>query len=138
MGDRYVVSTMKQKGCNLGGESSGHIILNDCGTTGDGTVAALQMLAAIKRSDMSVSEAGKIFQAFPQLTKNVPLNGNIVLKQKKIEKVLKQARLELGRNGRLIVRPSGTEPLLRITAESESSAVNTRVANMVAEKVAKK
>ena len=77
-------------------------------------------------------------QAFPQLTKNVPLNGNIVLKQKKIEKVLKQAKLELGRNGRLIVRPSGTEPLLRITAESESSAVNTRVANMVAEKVAKK
>mgnify|MGYP001167644428 FL=1 len=138
VGDRYVVSTMKQKGCNVGGESSGHIILNDCGTTGDGTVAALQMLAAIKRSGMSVSEAGKIFQAFPQLTKNVPLNGNIVLKQKKIEKVLKQAKLELGRNGRLIVRPSGTEPLLRITAESESSAVNTRVANMVAEKVAKK
>ena len=60
------------------------------------------------------------------------------MKQKEIEKVLKQAKLELGRNGRLIVRPSGTEPLLRITAESESSAVNTRVANMVAEKVAKK
>ena len=154
VGDRYVVSTMKQKGCNLGGESSGHIILNDCGTTGRG-VQIWHPRMYVKRpavdsfwishrrhalnvSYMSVSEAGKIFQAFPQLTKNVPLNGNIVLKQKKIEKILKQARLELGRNGRLIVRPSGTEPLLRITAESESSAVNTRVANMVAEKVAKK
>jgi len=138
VGDRYVVDVMKTKGCNIGGESSGHIILSDCGTTGDGTVAALQMLAAIRRSDISVSDAGKIFKAFPQITKNVLFNGNVLLKRKKLEKVLKQAKLELGKNGRLIVRPSGTEPLLRITAESESSVVNARVANMVAEEVTKK
>ncbi len=132
VGDRYVVEHMRANGFNVGGEQSGHIVMTDFATTGDGLVAALQVLACVKRMDRPVSDVCRRFEPVPQLLKNVRISGGKPLDDKHVKDAIKQATSELGSNGRLVIRPSGTEPLIRVMAEGADSAqVGRIVENLV-------
>jgi phosphoglucosamine mutase len=132
VGDRYVVEMMRQKGSNLGGEPSGHIILSDHSATGDGLVTALNVLAAVVGEGRPVSEACDVFKPFPQLTKNVRVTHGEPLADANVKKAIASAETTLGAAGRLIVRASGTEPLIRVTAEAEDEKLVKRVVADVA------
>jgi len=119
VGDRYVLERMRQGGYNVGGEQSGHMILSDYGTTGDGTVAALQVLAALVRSGKPASEVLHLFDKVPQLLRNVRFSGGRPLEHEDVRRTIAQAEAELGDNGRLVIRPSGTEPVIRVMAEGD-------------------
>ncbi len=119
VGDRYVVDHMRQHGLNLGGEQSGHIILGDYSTTGDGLMAALQILALVVATDKPVSQVCHRFEAYPQLLKNVRYGGTSPLEQDKVCAAIDASSSRLQHSGRLVVRPSGTEPLIRVMAEGE-------------------
>jgi phosphoglucosamine mutase len=119
VGDRYVVEHMRRHDFNVGGEQSGHIVLSDFGTTGDGLVAALQVLAAVKRLDKPVSEVCHRFEPVPQLLKNVRFAGGKPLEDKQVKSAIADAQSELSNRGRLVIRPSGTEPLIRVMAEGD-------------------
>ena len=119
VGDRYVLEHMREHGYNLGGEQSGHIILSDHSTTGDGLVAALQVLAAVQKSGKRVSEVCHRFEPVPQILKNVRFSGQSPLNGDRIGKVIEAARARLGASGRLVIRPSGTEPLIRVMGEAD-------------------
>ena len=123
VGDRYVLEHMRQHGYNLGGEQSGHIILSDHSTTGDGLVAALQVLAAVQKSGRRVSEVCHRFEPVPQLLKNVRFSGPSPLGQERMTKVIDAGRERLGAGGRLVIRPSGTEPLIRVMGEGDDRAL---------------
>lgn len=120
VGDRYVLEKMREGGYNVGGEQSGHMILSDYGTTGDGTVAALQVLAALVRSGKSASQLLHQFDPVPQLLKNVRFSGGRPLEDAEVRKVIAQAEEELQGAGRLVIRPSGTEPVIRVMAEGDN------------------
>lgn len=120
VGDRYVVEKMREGEYNLGGEQSGHLVLSDFGTTGDGLLAALQVLAILKESGKKASEILGVFSPVPQLLKNVRFEkGAKPLDKDEVKEALKKAEATLATNGRLLVRPSGTEPLIRIMAEGD-------------------
>ena len=121
VGDRYVVEAMRAKGYNVGGEQSGHIILSDFSTTGDGLLAALQVLAVIVQSGKPASEVCKQFEPAPQILENVRYQRNAPdpLENAKVQDVIKGAEARLNGKGRLLVRKSGTEPLVRIMAEGD-------------------
>jgi phosphoglucosamine mutase len=119
VGDRYVLKQMREQGYNLGGEPSGHIILSDYTTTGDGFVAALQVLAVVKKFDQPVSAVCHRFDALPQVTKNVRYRSGKPLDNKKVRSAIADAEKRLNGHGRLIVRPSGTEPVIRVTGEGD-------------------
>ena len=121
VGDRYVVEHMRQHGFNIGGEQSGHIVMSDFGTTGDGLVAALQVLALVVAEDRPVSEVCRRFQPVPQVLKNVRYSGPSPLETARINNAIQAQRSRLGDQGRLLVRPSGTEPLIRVMAEGDDS-----------------
>jgi len=121
VGDRYVLERMREGGFNLGGEQSGHMILSDYATTGDGTVAALQVLAALVRSGKPASETLHQFDPVPQLLKNVRFAGGRPLDHEDVQHVIAQAEAELKGSGRLVIRPSGTEPVIRVMAEGDSA-----------------
>ncbi len=121
MGDRYVVEHMRAHGFNVGGEQSGHIVLSDFATTGDGLVSALQVLACVKRSNKPVSELCRKFEPVPQLLKNVRISGGKPLENSSVKAAIEEARGRLGQSGRLVIRPSGTEPLIRVMAEGDDS-----------------
>ena len=123
VGDRYVVETMREKGFNLGGEQSGHIIMSDYGTTGDGLVAALQVLAVLFEAQKPASSVCRVFDPYPQLLRNVPLNGVDPLEQKDVQKAIAAGEKKLGKTGRILIRKSGTEPLIRVMAEGEDEAL---------------
>jgi phosphoglucosamine mutase len=127
VGDRYVVETMRRGGFNLGGEQSGHIILGDYSTTGDGLLAALQLLAVIVKEQRPVSEICRVFQPMPQLLRSVGINGADPLGDDGVKKAIRDAEGLLARNGRLLVRKSGTEPLIRVMAEGEDEVLVGRV-----------
>lgn len=128
VGDRYVVEHMRQHGYNVGGEQSGHIVMSDFGTTGDGLVAALQILAAVKRADKPVSEVCRKFTPVPQLLRNVRIAaGSAPLEDGNVKKAIADAEAELKGRGRLVIRPSGTEPLIRVMAEGDDPAQVERV-----------
>lgn len=122
VGDRYVLERMREDGYNLGGEQSGHIILSDYSTTGDGLVAALQLLAVVKRQERPVSEVCHRFEPYPQILKNVRFSGGRPLEDDKVKAAIKAAEASLGKSGRLVIRPSGTEPLIRVMGEAEDHA----------------
>ncbi len=122
VGDRYVLERMKQGGFNIGGEQSGHMILLDHATTGDGTVAALRVLASLVRSDIPASEMLHVFETVPQLLKNVRYQGGQPLEAENVRSVIAAAEAELAGKGRLVIRPSGTEPVIRVMAEGDDSA----------------
>jgi phosphoglucosamine mutase len=121
VGDRYVLERMRSGGFNVGGEQSGHMILSDYATTGDGTIAALQVLAALIRSGKPASELLHQFDPVPQLLKNVRFSGGKPLEHEDVKRTIAQAEAELAGSGRLVIRPSGTEPLIRVMAEGDKA-----------------
>ncbi|MGB7205237.1 MAG: phosphoglucosamine mutase [Anderseniella sp.] len=121
VGDRYVLEEMKKGGFNVGGEQSGHMILLDHGTTGDGTVAALQVMGELVESGKPASELLHLFDPVPQLLKNVRYSEGRPLENEKVRAVIAEAEKELDGVGRLVIRPSGTEPLIRVMAEGDNS-----------------
>ncbi|MEM5501721.1 phosphoglucosamine mutase [Ahrensia kielensis] len=133
VGDRFVVSHMRENGYNVGGEQSGHIVLTDYATTGDGLIAGLQMLACLKNSDKPASEAFRKFEPVPQLLKSVRFNGGKPLEDKVIMDAIESAKSELGNSGRLVIRASGTEPLIRVMAEGDNRALVNKVVTDLAD-----
>ncbi|HEX7109564.1 MAG TPA: phosphoglucosamine mutase, partial [Aestuariivirga sp.] len=121
VGDRYVVEHMRAHGFNVGGEQSGHIILSDFSTTGDGLLAALQVLAEVKRAGKPVSEVCKMFEPVPQVLKNVKFKSGKPLDDAQVKTAIAEATSRLGNAGRLVIRPSGTEPLIRVMAEGDDA-----------------
>ncbi len=131
VGDRYVLERMVEKGYNVGGEQSGHMILTDYSTTGDGLVAAMQVLATIKRQGKPASEVCRRFEPLPQLLRNVRFNGGRPLESDNVVRTILAAEARLGAAGRLVIRASGTEPVIRVMAEAEDSVlVDTLVAEI--------
>lgn len=128
VGDRYVVEHMRAHGFNLGGEQSGHVVLGDYSTTGDGLIAALQVLACIRSADRPASEVLYLFDALPQVLKNVRYEGPSPLDAPNVQKAIADAESRLAPNGRLLVRKSGTEPLIRVMAEGEDVGLIDTVA----------
>jgi phosphoglucosamine mutase len=136
VGDRYVLEQMRALGCNIGGEQSGHIILADHATTGDGLVAGLQVLAALVDGKRPASELLRQFEPLPQLLKNVRFNGGAEpLEADNVRKRIAAAEAELEGKGRLVIRKSGTEPLIRVMAEGDDPALVERVVNDICEAV---
>jgi phosphoglucosamine mutase len=133
VGDRYVVEHMRTHGFNLGGEQSGHVIMNDFGTTGDGLIAALQVLSVIISENKPVSEICHSFDPYPQILKNVRYSTGIPLEDSQVMKVIADGEEKLGNSGRLLIRKSGTEPLIRVMGEGED---NELVLNIVDDIVA--
>ena len=131
VGDRHVVEHMRAKGFNVGGEQSGHIILSDYTTTGDGLVAALQVLDVVRQSGRPVSETCRRFEAVPQVLKNVRYNGGVPLENAAVKKAIAAGETRLGRGGRLVIRPSGTEPVIRVMAEGDDRQAVEAVVNEI-------
>jgi len=119
VGDRYVLEHMRQHGYNLGGEQSGHIILSDYCTTGDGLVAALQLMAIVKRRSQPVSEVCHLFEPLPQVLKNIRVKTGKPLDNPGVVRAVEAGRLKLGNGGRLVIRASGTEPVIRVMGEGD-------------------
>jgi phosphoglucosamine mutase len=133
VGDRYVLEYMREHGYNLGGEQSGHIILSDYSTTGDGLIAALQLLAVVKRLDRPVSEVCHCFEPLPQILKNVRYKKGQPLAEDNVVLAIEAARKRLGNHGRLVIRPSGTEPVIRVMGEGDDRDLVERVVDDVVE-----
>jgi phosphoglucosamine mutase len=119
VGDRYVLEHMREHGYNLGGEQSGHIIMSDYTTTGDGLIAVLQLLSVVKRLDKPVSEVCHCFEPLPQILKNVRYSQGQPLKDNSVVTAIEAGRQRLGNAGRLVIRPSGTESVIRVMAEGD-------------------
>lgn len=132
VGDRYVLEHMREHGFNVGGEASGHIILSDYATTGDGLVAALQVLAVVKKQDKPVSAVCHRFEPLPQILRNVRYKTGKPLEDAKVRSAIKSAEKKLNGQGRLVIRPSGTEPVIRVMGEGDDkSLVEDVVAGIV-------
>ncbi|MBB3763476.1 phosphoglucosamine mutase [Sphingomicrobium lutaoense] len=136
VGDRYVLEEMKASGCNLGGEQSGHIILSDHATTGDGLVAGLQILAALVEGGKPASEMLSLFTPVPQLLKNVRYGGGAPLEDDKVKAAIADAEAKLEQRGRLVIRKSGTEPVIRVMAEGDDPSLVEAMVDQVCEAVA--
>jgi phosphoglucosamine mutase len=127
VGDRYVVEHMREHGFNLGGEQSGHIILSDFGTTGDGLIAALQTLAVLAASGRRASEAARVFSPIPQTLRNVTYGKRDPLGESRVKEAIAEAEARLGQDGRLVIRKSGTEPVVRVMAEGDDESLVAEV-----------
>ncbi len=123
VGDRSVVKHMREHGFNVGGEQSGHIVLSDFTTTGDGLVAALQVLEVIQKTGKKVSEACHLFDPYPQVLQSVRYGKCQPLEDNKVQKAIKAGETRLNKGGRLLIRKSGTEPLIRVMGEGEDEAI---------------
>ncbi|HEY6334799.1 MAG TPA: phosphoglucosamine mutase [Alphaproteobacteria bacterium] len=137
VGDRYVVEAMREGGYNVGGEQSGHIILADYTTTGDGLIAALQVLAALVEGERPASETVRLFEPLPQLLKNVRFTDTSPLEQALVKKAIREAEAMLDGSGRLLIRKSGTEPLIRVMAEGEDNELVGRAVDEVVRAIEK-
>jgi len=135
VGDRYVLERMKEGGFNVGGEQSGHMILLDHATTGDGTVAALRVLSSLVRSGRPASEILHVFDPVPQLLKNVRYEGGAPLEAENVKAAIADAEAKLSGTGRLVIRPSGTEPVIRVMAEGDDPSLVENVVDDVCEAV---
>ncbi len=132
VGDRYVVEHMRKHGYNVGGEQSGHIVLSDFTTTGDGLVSALQVLACVVATGKPVSEVCARFTPLPQVLKNVRYANGKPLEDNRVRKAIEGAQQKLGEKGRIVIRPSGTEPVIRVMAEGDDETlVNAVVGDIV-------
>lgn len=131
VGDRYVVEHMRANGFNIGGEQSGHIIMSDYSTTGDGLLAALQVLAEVTRQKKPVSEVCKMFTALPQILQNVKFKSGKPLEDADVKSAIKDAESMLGNSGRLVIRPSGTEPLIRVMAEGQDETMVRKIVDQL-------
>ena len=135
VGDRYVMERMRASGANVGGEQSGHMILSDYATTGDGLVAALQVLAVLAEQNRPASEVCRLFEPLPQLLQNVRFVGPSPLRHPHVVAAMAAAEAELGTTGRLLLRESGTEPLVRVMAEGEDAALVRRLVTSLCETI---
>jgi phosphoglucosamine mutase len=131
VGDRYVLEKMQEGGFNVGGEQSGHIILSDFATTGDGIVAALQVLAVIAEGGMQASEAAHLFEPAPQILENIRFRHRSPLADERVLSRIKASEQRLNGSGRLLVRKSGTEPVIRVMGESEDETLLREVVSEV-------
>lgn len=136
VGDRYVLESMRENNFNVGGEQSGHIILSDYTTTGDGLVAALQLLQVVLTTGKTVSEICDIYQKVPQLLLNVKFTGGKPLESSLVQEAIAKGEAELGETGRLVIRASGTEPLIRIMGEADDEALMANIVHKVADVIA--
>ena len=134
VGDRYVVEAMKERGCNLGGEQSGHIVLSDYNTTGDGLIAALQVLAVLQAQKRKASEICRPFTPLPQILKNVQAPAS-VLEIGSVQDAIRRAEQTLNGSGRVLIRKSGTEPLIRVMAEGDDAGLINRLVDEIVETV---
>lgn len=137
VGDRHVVKRMKADGLNVGGEQSGHIVLSDYACTGDGLVAGLQVLSVLVQRARLASEVCNVFEPLPQVIRNVRFATKSPLEKQSVKKAIKDAERELSKSGRLLVRKSGTEPLVRIMAEGDNRSQIAAITDGLAEIVAK-
>jgi phosphoglucosamine mutase len=137
VGDRYVVERMRAQGYNLGGEPSGHIVLSDYATTGDGLVAALQLLAVVQKAERPVSEICHRFEPLPQILKNVRYKAGRPLEDDTVRAAIADAANRLGAQGRLVIRPSGTEPVIRVMAEGDDRDLVAHVVDDVVDVITK-
>ena len=135
VGDRYVVEHMRQHGFNVGGEQSGHIILNDYNTTGDGLIAALEVLAVIIQSGKPASTVGRKFNPLPQLLENVRFSGTPPLDNDLVQLAVRDGENRLGDSGRLLIRKSGTEALIRVMAEGQDESLITDVVTNIVDAI---
>ncbi|KPF86180.1 phosphoglucosamine mutase [alpha proteobacterium AAP38] len=138
VGDRYVVEHMREHGFNVGGEQSGHVVLSDFATTGDGLLAALQVLACIRQSGRPASDVLRVFQPLPQLLKNVRYDASTGIRPldaDSVQAAIKAGEEKLAGVGRVLIRKSGTEPLIRVMAEGEDDALVTRVVDDICDAV---
>ncbi|MEM1037243.1 MAG: phosphoglucosamine mutase [Pseudomonadota bacterium] len=135
VGDRYVVERMREGGFNLGGEQSGHIVMSDYSTTGDGLMAALQVLAVMVETEKPLSELAHVFDKVPQKLVNVRYKDGDPLEADSVKAAIKDAETRLGKTGRLVIRKSGTEPLIRVMAEADDATLMDDVIESVASKV---
>ena len=137
VGDRHVLEKMREGGFNVGGEQSGHMILTDHATTGDGTIAALQVLAALVSSGKPASQTLHLFDPVPQLLKNVRFAGGKPLEAESVQDAIAQAEARLAGRGRLVIRPSGTEPVIRVMAEADDAEEVAEVVDAICNAVRK-
>jgi phosphoglucosamine mutase len=135
VGDRHVLEAMRSGGYNVGGEQSGHIILSDYSTTGDGLIAALQILACLVEDGRPASEVLHQFDPLPQLLKNVRFKGGKPLEADGVRSAIAAAEQRLAGTGRLVIRKSGTEPLIRVMAEGEDEGIVEEVVDSICEAV---
>ena len=135
VGDRYVTEHMRKHGFNVGGEQSGHIVLSDFTTTGDGLVSALQILAVVVSTGKPVSEVCNRFHPLPQILKNVRYASGKPLEDTRVVKAIEGAKARLGEHGRLVIRPSGTEPVIRVMAEGDDESMVTSVVGEIVDAV---
>ena len=136
VGDRYVLEKMRAGNFNLGGEQSGHLILSDYSTTGDGLIAALQVLAGLVAAGAPMSAFSHVFEPYPQLLKNVRVSDRSAMDAPAVKTAIAEAEAQLGGDGRVLIRPSGTEPLIRVMAEGLDEAVVTSVVDEIADAIA--
>jgi phosphoglucosamine mutase len=131
VGDRYVLEAMRKGGYNVGGEQSGHIILTDYATTGDGLVAGLQVLAELVQAGRPASEMLNLFEPLPQLLKSVRFNGGAPLEAAGVKAAIADGETRLGGRERLVIRKSGTEPVIRVMAQGEDEALVAEVVETI-------
>ena len=135
VGDRYVVERMRENGANVGGEQSGHVVLSDFATTGDGLLAALQVLAVLVEDGRPASEVCRVFAPYPQLLKNIRFAGPSPLSLPDVQAARVAIEKQLGNTGRLVLRESGTEPLVRVMVEAEDPTTVERAVNSMCEAI---
>ena len=136
VGDRYVLEAMRTHGCNVGGEQSGHIILRDYTTTGDGIIAALQTLSVLVQKQMKASHLGQTFVPVPQVLKSIRTSSFAPLNDRQVRKVIEEAENHLNKDqGRLLIRKSGTEPLIRIMAQGDNENTLTKIVHQIIETI---
>ena len=137
VGDRYVLEYMRANGCNLGGEQSGHIIMSDYATTGDGIIAALQMLAIAVSANKTINEITRVFDPLPQQLLNLRIGNINPLDEEEVKKIIKQGQSRLGEQGRVLIRKSGTEPLIRVMAEGQCQEMVSEIVASLGEVIQK-
>lgn len=135
VGDRYVAERMRETGCNLGGEQSGHVLMTDFATTGDGLIAALQVLAVLVEKGQPASEVCRCFDPLPQRLVNVRYVGASPLDDASVQAAIAAEETALGEHGRVLIRPSGTEPVIRVMVEAEDEAVVSRTVERLADAI---
>ena len=135
VGDRYVLERMREDGYNVGGEQSGHIVLSDFTTTGDGLVSALQVLACVVATGKPVSEVCARFTPLPQILQNVRYANGKPLEDRRVVTAIEGAKRSVGEGGRLVIRPSGTEPVIRVMAEGDDEKLVSKVVGDIVEAV---
>ena len=137
VGDRYVVEEMRKRNLNVGGEQSGHIILRDYVTTGDALIAALQVLAVLVRKNKSLSDIGHAFEPVPQKLENIKFSGTLSLNDELVQKAIRDGKTQLGGDGSLVIRPSGTEPIVRVMAQGDNEELICKVVDSLSAAIKK-